>query len=94
MFQFANFRPEKLKKTITTTRGFGPNCLAEKYRFFVFYGILEKNTAWLCALVTFTSNISSLSEHEIFIIGVATDYGHTKAKSLILCSPNSNPNPK
>ena len=22
-----------------------------------------------------------------------TDYGHTKAKSLILCSPNSNPNP-
>ena len=23
-----------------------------------------------------------------------TDYGHTKVKSLILCSPNSNPNPK
>ena len=23
-----------------------------------------------------------------------TDYGHTKAKSLIICSPNSNPNPK
>ena len=24
----------------------------------------------------------------------STDYGHTMAKSLILCSPNSNPNPK
>jgi hypothetical protein len=24
---------------------------------------------------------------------VATDYGHTKAKSLILCGPNSNPIP-
>ena len=23
-----------------------------------------------------------------------TDYGHKKAKSLILCGPNSNPNPK
>ena len=23
-----------------------------------------------------------------------TDYGHTMAKSLILCGPNSNPNPK
>ena len=23
-----------------------------------------------------------------------TDYRHTKAKSLILCSPNSNPKPK
>ena len=23
-----------------------------------------------------------------------TDYGHTKAKSLILCGPNSNPDPK
>ena len=22
---------------------------------------------------------------------IITDYGHTKAKSLILCSPNSNP---
>ena len=25
---------------------------------------------------------------------VVTDYGHTKAKSLIICDPNSNPNPK
>ena len=24
----------------------------------------------------------------------STDYGHTKAKSLTLCGPNSNPNPK
>ena len=24
----------------------------------------------------------------------STDYGHTMAKSLILCGPNSNPNPK
>ena len=24
----------------------------------------------------------------------STDYGHTKAKSLILCGQNSNPNPK
>jgi hypothetical protein len=23
-----------------------------------------------------------------------TDYGHTKAKSQILCDPNSNPTPK
>ena len=23
-----------------------------------------------------------------------TDYGHTNAKFLILCDPNSNPNPK
>jgi len=28
------------------------------------------------------------------LIFQATDYGHTKAKSLILCGPNSNPNPK
>ena len=25
---------------------------------------------------------------------VVTDYGHTKAKSLIICDPSSNPNPK
>ena len=25
--------------------------------------------------------------------GLPTDYGHTKSRSLILCSPNSNPNP-
>ena len=24
----------------------------------------------------------------------STDYGHTMTKSLILCGPNSNPNPK
>ena len=27
-------------------------------------------------------------------IGDTTDYGHTMAQSLILCGPNSNPNPK
>ena len=27
-------------------------------------------------------------------IEMITDYGHTMAKSLILCGPNSNPNPK
>ena len=26
--------------------------------------------------------------------GQDTDYGHTKAKSLTFCGPNSNPNPK
>ena len=30
----------------------------------------------------------------ISVLLSATDYGHTKAKSLILCDPNSNPNPK
>ena len=25
---------------------------------------------------------------------MSTDYGHMKAKPLIICSPNSNPNPK
>ena len=29
-----------------------------------------------------------------YCLGAATDYGHTKAKSLIICGPNSNPNPK
>ena len=31
---------------------------------------------------------------KIHMIILDTDYGHTKSKSLILCSQNSNPNPK
>ena len=30
----------------------------------------------------------------IFWLDVCTNYGYTKAKSLILCSPDTNPNPK
>ena len=28
----------------------------------------------------------------IIVMGTTMDYGHTMAKSLILCDPNSNPN--
>ena len=34
-----------------------------------------------------------LPEHYNLPLDRCTDYGHTKAKSLILCGPNSNPNP-
>ena len=30
----------------------------------------------------------------LFSMEVDTNYGHTEAKFLILCGPNSNPNPK
>ena len=33
-----------------------------------------------------------LSSDSVFIY-ISTDYGYIKAKSLILCGPNSNPNP-
>ena len=33
-------------------------------------------------------------ERHFFVIVPNTDYGHTMAKYLILCGPNSNPNPK
>ena len=32
--------------------------------------------------------------HNKLIFFLTTDYGHMKAKSLILCGPNSNSNPK
>jgi hypothetical protein len=35
--------------------------------------------------------------HDLWVllwVGLVTDYRHTMAKSLILCGPNSNPNPK
>ena len=42
-------------------------------------------------------NVLDLSESDPLntkYISQITDYGHTKAKSLILCGPNSNPHPK
>ena len=38
-------------------------------------------------------NSKSIVER-ILYISIATDYGHTMAKVLILCGPNSNPNPE
>ena len=44
-----------------------------------------------------TDNVLDLFESDPLntkYISQITDYGHTKAKFLILCGPNSNPNPK
>ena len=38
------------------------------------------------------SNPLEMEKAKSFLL--STDYGHTKAKSLILCGSNSNPNPK
>ena len=46
---------------------------------------------WQNCLHTFLSNKVWYSSGNACIR--STDYGHTKAKSLILCGPNSNPNP-
>jgi hypothetical protein len=45
---------------------------------------------------TFSTKINSTIKKNVSISTyyLATDYEHTKAKSLILCSPNSNRNPK
>ena len=49
------------------------------------------------------THLDSWTKEDIFRLKVyliskttkdTTDYGHTEAKSLILCGPNSNPNPK
>ena len=44
------------------------------------------------------SEIRALSDSRLILLHLiilcTTDYGHTMAKSLILCGPNSHPNPK
>ena len=41
----------------------------------------------------FVFSLQKLEKRLHYMLG-HTNYGHTKAKSLILCSQNSNPNPK
>ena len=47
---------------------------------------LSSSTTWLYAC---TFIVKLLAQHHQTI--ESTDYGHTKAKSLIICGPNSNP---
>ena len=48
------------------------------------------------SLVFSKQNVGQGHENCIYatVLAAITDYGHTMAKSLILCRPNSNPNPK
>ena len=45
-----------------------------------------------------SKDVKSISHHRTHVyirkMDFNTDYGYTKAKSLILCGPHSNPNPK
>ena len=48
------------------------------------------------SLVFSKQNVGQGHENCIYatVLAAITDYGHTMAKSLILCDPDSNPNPK
>ena len=61
-----------------------------------FYSIFNQNN-FAIPKINGVHNITAtegVSFDSIIVMGTTMDYGHTMAKSLILCGSNSNPNPK
>ena len=55
--------------------------------------LFDRGSPSLCSSLRGLSMYTILPFNSELIV-LTTDYGHTKATSLILCSPISNPNPK
>ena len=53
-----------------------------------------ENFLWIWDDMATIISIFSISLQLELETAETTDYGHTKAKSVILCRPHSNPNPK
>jgi hypothetical protein len=84
--------PRKEGEGVTSER-----CTSDQLNtFFITKGYLYWSEVHLSEVTSYKIHryfrISQFSDHSNWSMYTNTDYGHTKAKSLILNSPNSNPN--